>query len=176
MFPVCGHSSGSHGSKGDVYRAAAVWSGLHLPAEEGGGGGAAAATASSRLLHAEQNAVAELCALTDVLCALGQRWRPVTGSFFICFLTLTAGFRRWATCCCCGYVNHFQLGLKVISYTIYVQCFWVCLCVQYVLSEILRHGFFKKPKNLKYVENHGQCFIISLFVLPPSGHNQLSQV
>lgn len=76
--------SGSHGGKGDVYRAAAVWSGLHLVAEEGGRGGAAAASSGHRCQ--ETNSVTELCGL---ICALSQRWRPVTGSCIISSVCLS---------------------------------------------------------------------------------------
>lgn len=98
IFAVCVHTSGSHCGKGDIYRAAAVWRGLHLPAEEEGGGSGAAA--SSRHPHQEPNSVAELCALTDLLCALGQRWRPFTGSYIISppFVLQTEGVRT--TCLC----------------------------------------------------------------------------
>lgn len=76
---TCLFVSGSHGGEGNVHRAAAVWRGLHLPAEERGRRGAAAAAASSRQLHQDQDSVPEFCALSDLLCPLGQRRRPFTG-------------------------------------------------------------------------------------------------
>lgn len=84
VWAVCVHTSGSHGGKGNVHGAAAVRTGLHLPAEEERGGGGAAA--SSRPPRQEPDSVGELGPLADLLHALGQRWRSFTGSYFACRL------------------------------------------------------------------------------------------